>query len=153
MAVLCGMPTINYSARSPTVWPRYTNVTDRQTGQQADRTDKQTDNGPIAQGEPFYKRSPKNQLIAKHDMTYTCVVSHLGFRRKCRPACSVPNHATIPTTTHFCYPALASSRNNSSSIPPVIRFLAIFLAYDVHRVSTKFAVRSTVISATADGSL
>jgi len=29
----------------PTVWPQYTNVTDRQT-----------DNGLIAQGEPFYKR-------------------------------------------------------------------------------------------------
>jgi len=37
-----------------TVWPQYTNVTDRQ-----DRTG-QTDNGLIAQGEPFYKRSPKN---------------------------------------------------------------------------------------------
>jgi len=35
----------------PTVWPQYTNVTDRQTGQ--------TDNGLIAYGEPFYKRSPK----------------------------------------------------------------------------------------------
>jgi len=31
------------------VWPQYTNVTDRQT-----------DNGPIAWSEPFYKRSPKN---------------------------------------------------------------------------------------------
>jgi len=42
----------------PTVWPQYTNVTDRQRGQtgQTDRTD----NGPIAYGEPFYKRSPKN---------------------------------------------------------------------------------------------
>ena len=39
----------------PTVWPQYTNVTDRQTGQ-----DGQTDNGLIAYGEPFYKRSPKN---------------------------------------------------------------------------------------------
>jgi len=38
----------------PTVWLQYTNVTDR--------TDRQTDNGPIAQGEPFYKRSPKNTL-------------------------------------------------------------------------------------------
>jgi len=36
----------------PTVWPQCTNVGDRQT----DRTD----NGPLAQGEPFYKRSPKN---------------------------------------------------------------------------------------------
>jgi len=41
----------------PTVWPQYTNVTDRQT----DRTeDRQTDHGPIAEGEPFYKRSPQN---------------------------------------------------------------------------------------------
>ena len=40
----------------PTVWPRYTNVADRQTGQ--------ADNGPIAQGEPFYKRSPKNRWVA-----------------------------------------------------------------------------------------
>jgi len=35
-----------------TVWPQYTNVTDR-TGQ---------DNGPIAEGKPFYKRSPKNHI-------------------------------------------------------------------------------------------
>ena len=34
---------------------QYTSVTDRQ----ADRTDRQTDNGLIAYGEPFYKRSPK----------------------------------------------------------------------------------------------
>jgi len=37
----------------PTVWPQCTNVTDRQDRQ--NRTD-----GLIAQGEPFYKRSPKN---------------------------------------------------------------------------------------------
>jgi len=38
----------------PTVWPysARTSQTDRQTGQ--------SDNGPIAQGEQFYKRSPKN---------------------------------------------------------------------------------------------
>jgi len=36
----------------PTVWPQYTNVTDR--------TDR-TDNGAIGQGEPFHKRSPKNR--------------------------------------------------------------------------------------------
>jgi len=40
----------------PTVWPQCTNVTDR-TGQ--------TDNGPIAQGEPFYKRSLKNEYQPK----------------------------------------------------------------------------------------
>ena len=39
-----------------TVWPQYTNVTDRQDGQ----TDRQ-DNPAIAQGEPFYKRSPKDR--------------------------------------------------------------------------------------------
>ena len=38
----------------PTVWRQYTNVTDRHTDRQY--------NGPIAQGEPFYKRSPKNNF-------------------------------------------------------------------------------------------
>ena len=42
----------------PTVWPQYTNVTDRQTGQRGQ------DNGPIAQGEPFYKRSTKKTYCA-----------------------------------------------------------------------------------------
>ena len=37
-------------------WLQYTNVTGRQ-----DRTDRQTNNGPIGYGEPFYKQSPKNQ--------------------------------------------------------------------------------------------
>jgi len=41
----------------PTVWPQCTNVTDRQTVQ--DRTD----NEPIAQGEPFYKRSPNKLTL------------------------------------------------------------------------------------------
>ena len=39
----------------PTVWPQNTNVTEK-----TDRTNRQTDNDPIAQGEQFYKRSPKN---------------------------------------------------------------------------------------------
>jgi len=43
----------------PAVWPQYTNVTDRQTDRQTGQD--RTDNGPIAQGEPFYKRLPKNQ--------------------------------------------------------------------------------------------
>ena len=43
---------------------KYTNVTDRQT----DRQDRQTDNGPIAQGEQFlYKRSPKNSARSIFD--------------------------------------------------------------------------------------
>jgi len=45
----------NWSAKQRHHWPQYTNVTDKQ-GQ----TNRQLDNGPIAQGEPFYKRSPKN---------------------------------------------------------------------------------------------
>jgi len=40
-----------------TVWPQCTNVTDRQ-----DRQRRQTGNGPIAQGEQFYKRSPKKRF-------------------------------------------------------------------------------------------
>jgi len=42
--------TPSYMLIHPTVWPQYTNITERQ-----DRTD----NGIIAYGEPFYKRSPK----------------------------------------------------------------------------------------------
>ena len=44
-----------------TVWPQYTNVTDRQTGQR----NRQTDNGPIAYGEPFYKMSPETRAAEK----------------------------------------------------------------------------------------
>ena len=40
----------------PSVCPQYTNVTCR--------TDR-TDNGPIAYGKPFYKRSPKNRVVQK----------------------------------------------------------------------------------------
>jgi len=38
----------------PTVWPQYTNVTVRQTGQdrQTDRQTDRQDNGPIANGRP-----------------------------------------------------------------------------------------------------
>ena len=53
----------------PTVWPQYTNVTDRtdrQTEQdRQDRTD-MTDNGLIAYGEPFCKQSPKNPIRLKY---------------------------------------------------------------------------------------
>ena len=51
----------NFMLIRPTVWPQYTNIRDR-----TDRTDR-TDNGLIAQGEPFYKRSPKK--IAQHAMS------------------------------------------------------------------------------------
>jgi len=43
----------------PTVWPQYTNVTEKTDRQ--DRQNRQTDNGLIAQGKPFYKQSPKKQ--------------------------------------------------------------------------------------------
>ena len=39
----------------PTVWLQYTNVTDRQ--------DRQTDNGLIAKGEPFYKRFAQKRSV------------------------------------------------------------------------------------------
>jgi len=32
---------------------------------QRHRQHRQTDNGPIAEGEPFYKRSPKNEVEVK----------------------------------------------------------------------------------------
>ena len=59
----------------PTVWPQYTNVTDRQTGQ-----DRQ-DNGPIAYGEPFYKRSPNKTLYLSRDESFVLfyVCSPKGF--------------------------------------------------------------------------
>jgi len=53
----------------PTVLPQCTNVTDRQDTE--DRTDR-TDNGPIAQGEPFYKRSPKKLKVLFSGMN--CII-------------------------------------------------------------------------------
>ena len=48
----------------PTVWPKDNTIHQRhrQTGQ----TDRQTDNGPIAYGEPFYKQSPKKHFVTLH---------------------------------------------------------------------------------------
>jgi len=69
-----------------TVWPQYTNVTDR--------TDRQTDNGPIAYGEPFYKRSPKNytrELIDKNQWQY----EHSAY--SCSPTCQ---HQTCDEAGH-----------------------------------------------------
>ena len=59
----------NFILIHPTVWPQYTNVTDRRD--RRDRTDRQ-ENGPIAQGEPFYKRSPKNHMSKLRDIFCTC---------------------------------------------------------------------------------
>ena len=53
----------------PTVWSQYTNVTDR-TGETG-----QTDKCPIAQGEPFYKRSPKNVSNPETMLSFTLSVN------------------------------------------------------------------------------
>jgi len=55
----------------PTVWLQYTNVAERQDKQ----TDRQTDNSPVAQGEPFYKRTPKNGSPMLSDRCLYCAVS------------------------------------------------------------------------------
>jgi len=72
-----------------TVWPQYTNITDRQT-----------DNGPIAQGEPFYKRSPKNRKIAisrqrlyLSPQTLTCWRIPIAVTSM-QPICSITNFLT-----------------------------------------------------------
>jgi len=66
------MPTCtpSFILTRPSVWPQYTNVTDRQdrhTGQ---------DNGPIAWGEPFYKRFAndidENVMMAMMIYTIKC---------------------------------------------------------------------------------
>jgi len=48
------------------VWPQYTNVADKQ-----DRQDRQTgqDNGQIAYGEPFYKRSPNKRPTLNNNIS------------------------------------------------------------------------------------
>ena len=51
----------------PTVWSQYTNVTDR--------TDRQTENGLIACGEPFYKRSPKIVTFVPYNDAMILIVS------------------------------------------------------------------------------
>ena len=61
----------------PTVWPQYTNVTDR-----TDKTDRQTDrtdNGLIAWGEPFYKRSPKSSANSRaiKSAVHECIIYKL----------------------------------------------------------------------------
>jgi len=49
-----GLLARQVSSWSTTVHPRHRQ--DRQTDRQTDRTEMSTDSGPIAQGEPFYKR-------------------------------------------------------------------------------------------------
>jgi len=66
------MPTFIFI--HPTVWTQYTNVTER------------TDNGLIAEGEPFYKRSPK---MCYHSLT-RANLSDLEI--------SIASHVVIPAS-------------------------------------------------------
>jgi len=77
-------------------------------------------------------------------MTY---VSHLGFPTKVQPRVLshltfVPNHPSVPTTTHFRYLLLHWLHHETTLLAlfPCHSLFSHFLAYDVHRVSTKFAV-------------
>ena len=78
------MPSFNLI--HSTDWPQYTNVTHRQ--------DRQTDNGPIAKGEPFYKRSPKNHLNS-FDVLMSKVSRHLLLTGKRCSTCSGQNLSVI----------------------------------------------------------
>jgi len=109
MAVLCGMPTIYYSARSPTVWPQYTMVTDRQTGQ----TNRQRSDS-IGQ---TILQTVAQKSADRQTWQDLYVVSHLGFPTKVLPrvlgskTCNNSNNDSLKLSS----PPLASSRNNSCS--------------------------------------
>jgi len=62
----------------PTVWPQYTNVTDRH-----DRTGQ--DNGPISQGEPIYKRSPKTSNPSKLNQMWRLHFKYTSAESKSLP--------------------------------------------------------------------
>jgi len=69
----------------PTVWPQCTNVTDRQTEQ--DRRN----NGAIAYGKSFYKRSPKN-ISSQLKRVATLPREILMSEKQCQPeACVMVN--------------------------------------------------------------
>jgi len=108
-----------------------------------DRTDRQRSDSA---GQNVLQTVPKNQLIAKHDMTYVTRVIWV-FRQSATPTSLVPNHATTPMTTHFHYVLLRWLHHKTTllAIFPCHSFLAIFLAYNVHQVSMKFAIRCNVI--------
>jgi len=62
----------------------YTNVTDR-TDRQTDRQD----NGSVAQGEPFYKRSPTNWSRNSYHALFRGVLSSLTWTSKMLMSVSV----------------------------------------------------------------
>jgi len=86
----------------PTVWPQYTNVTDR------------THNGLIAMGEPFYKRSPKNCSRYKPtDDRCTllcccyCSLAYWTVRIKISPSVSTTKfanqHLSVPNRSNLAF--------------------------------------------------
>jgi len=83
----------------PNVWPQYTNVTDRQTGQ--------TDNGPLAYVEPFYKRPLKNRRIDRHAVQ---VVDSGGPKEACITATwrIRLNHPCVAAMRPFCQMTLTT---------------------------------------------
>ena len=74
----------------PTVWAQCTNVTDKQ-----DRTDRtgQTDNGLIAYGEPFYKRSSKNCGTNRFAVWFV----HLDGLTEAQVQSNSPGGVNVPT--------------------------------------------------------
>ena len=87
------------SNRLATVHERY-RQTDRQTGQ--DRTGQ--DNGPIAQGEPFYKRSPKNRV--RDCCSHCAYCETMACRRR---QCTMSFRSTVLANILYCSPASAVS--------------------------------------------
>jgi len=81
----------------PTVWPQYTNVTDRQ--------DRQTDNGPILYSKPLKKRSPKKYMLVNacvehvmnmHDAACPAGLSPAQSVKHVKPMMTVVEEQTRP---------------------------------------------------------
>jgi len=118
--------TLSFILIHPTVWPQYTNVTDRterrmvgwsltsivstNTAQRRGQTDRQ-DNGPIAYGEPVYKRSPKKNLctffIHGTLLTFFATFFILNFHHKRKRLVYDVNVRNTVTGSHiviYCFP-------------------------------------------------
>jgi len=95
----------------PTVSPQYANIAGRQDRQ----TDRQ-DNGPIAYGEPFYKRSPKNDYswISKGTLTttwgwggYTIQLLMKNFLRSSRR----PTKKSLKSVNYWFWQSYSENKN------------------------------------------
>jgi len=71
----------------PTVWPQYTNITDRQ------------DNGPIEQGEPCYKQSPQKWVT----LTLTMPIVLLRYPKPTAKARFFCKNRLSPKPRFFCH--------------------------------------------------